>query len=211
MAVVLYDDFGILVLYHLGELAEECGLSDSCHVLEAYFLSTGSYQFVGNAHIVVECVYGRIGDAECALWCHAAFLGPCDGWLDVAHVVQSVEDTCDVGTLLGLYLVHECAHIVGHGVHAQGVQSAVEHVGLDTCLVEGLAEGAYCLVGVFACEEVYLLEGTAVGLHTAEAAHFDDYWRYLGQLVFAWLELTGALPHVSVNETELNFLLHYFI
>ena len=211
MAVVLDNDLGILVLDHLGELAEERRLADARHVLEADFLSAGSDELVGNAHIVFERVYGRVGDAECALRSHSALLRPLDGRDDVAHVVQTVEDTGDVGALLRLHLVHEGAHVVGHGIHAKSVQTTVEHVGLDAHLVEGLAEGADSLVGVLAREKVHLLEGTAIGLYTAEAAHLNDDGGNLSQLILAWLELTGALPHVSIDETELNFLLHYFL
>ena len=81
---------------------------------------------------------------------------------------------------------------------------------LDTHLVERFAECAYGIVRVFTCQQVYLFEGTAVSLYTAKASHFDDNWGNFSQLILAWLELTRALPHVSINETELNFLLHYF-
>ena len=37
-----------------------------------------------------------------------------------------------------------------------------------------------------------------------------DNWGNLSQLILTWLELTRTLPHVSVNETELNFLLHSY-
>ena len=60
---------------------------------------------------------------------------------------------------------------------------------LDAYLIEGLAECADSLVGIVASHEVDLLEGSAIGLYTREAAHIDDDRGYLFQLVFTWLIL----------------------
>jgi hypothetical protein len=153
----------------------------------------------------------RVGDTECTLWSHAALLGPLDRRNDVTNIVQAIEDTGDVGTLLSLHLVHKGTYIVWHRIHTKSVQSTVEHVGLDTHLIERLAECTNCIIRILTSEEVYLLESTAIGLYTAKASHLDDYWGYLSQLILAWLELTRTLPHVSIYETELNFLLHYYL
>ena len=80
---------------------------------------------------------------------------------------------------------------------------------LDTDLVERLTECAYSRVGIFACQQVNLLEGTAIRLHSGKTAHINDYWGNALQLVLAGLEFSTRLPHVSINETELDFLLHY--
>ena len=209
MTMILDDDLWILVLDHLGELAKECWLADTCHILQTDFLCTGSDELVGDVHVIFQGMNRRVGDTECTLWSHATLLGPLDRRNDVAHIVQSVEDTCDVGTLLSLYLIHKGAHVVRYRIHTKSVQSAVEHVSLDTHLVERFAECAYGIVRVFTCQQVNLFEGTAVSLYTAKASHCDDNWGNFSQLILAWLELTRALPHVSINETELNFLLHY--
>jgi hypothetical protein len=153
----------------------------------------------------------RIGDTERTLWSHATFLSPLDRRNDVAHIVQTIKDTGDISTLLSLHLVHQCTYIIRHRIHTKSVQTTVEHVSLDTYLIERLTESANCLVRIFACEEIYLFEGTTIRLNTAKAAHFDNNWGNLSQLIFTWLELTRALPHVSINETELNFLLHYLL
>ena len=210
MAVILDDDFRILVLDHLCELAEECGLTDTSHVLEADFLSAGSDELVSDVHVVLQSVYGRVGDAECALGSHATFLSPLDAGDDVAHVVQTVEDTCDVGTLLCLYLIHKGTYIVRYGIHAEGVETAVEHVGLDAYLVERLAESAYRIIWILAGKQINLLEGSAVGFDAGKATHVDDDGSDALQLVFTWLELSGRLPHISINETELDFLFHLY-
>ena len=155
-------------------------------------------------------MYWRVGDTECTLWSHATFLSPLDRRNDVTNIVQAIEDTGDVGTLLSLHLVHEGTYIVWHRIHTKSVQSTVEHVSLDAHLVEWLTECTNCIIRILASEEVNLLESTTIGLYTAKATHLNDNWGNLSQLILAWLELTRTLPHVSVNETELNFLLHSY-
>ena len=190
------------------ETAEHGRLSYSRHVLEAYLLGTGGYHLVGDIAVILHCMYGRRGDAERGLRCHAGLCGPLDARYDVAHVVESAEDTGYVHALCVLHLIHKLPHVIGYGVHAQCVQAAIEHVRLNPCLIEGLAESAYGIVRVLSREQVDLLEGTTVGLHTGEAAHVYDDRRDALQLVFARLELTRRLPHVTIYETELYFLFH---
>ena len=210
MAVILDDNFRMLVLDHLCQLAEECWLADARHILQADFLCASGNHLVGDVHVVFQSVNRRVGDAKSALWSHSALLSPLDAGDDIAHIVQSVEDTCDVGALLGLYLIHKGAHVVGHRIHAQRIKTSVEHVGLDASLVERLAEGAHSVVRILASEKVDLLEGSAVGFYAGKATHLNDNGSNALQLVFAWLELAGRLPHISVNETELDFLFHLY-
>ena len=89
-----------------------------------------------------------------------------------------------------LNLILQLANIVGHGVHSQRVESAVEHVCLYAYFVERFTEGTNGVVRVLASEEVHLFEGSTVGFHTVENTHVDDSWCYAFQLVFAWLKLT---------------------
>ena len=103
------------------------------------------------------------------------------------------------------FFVHQAAHIGGHGEHTQGVETTVEHVGLDTCLVEGLGKGAHGLVGVLAIEQIDLLEGTTIGFYSAEAAHFDNHGRDTFELVFAGLEFARTLEHVAIDKAKLYF------
>ena len=211
VTVVLDDDVGMILLYHARQLAEHGWLTDAGHVLQAYLGCTGLYQLVGNSRVVLGCMDGTGRDAKRGLRNHAALLGPADAGNDVADIVQAAEDAGNVGALLLLHLVHELPHIVGHRIHAQGIQAAVQHVRLDAYLIEGFAEGTDGLVGVLACQQVHLLECTAISLHTVKASHLDDYGGYAGQLIFARLELAAALPHVSIHEAETNFLFHYVI
>ena len=107
-----------------------------------------------------------------------------------------------------LDLVHEFTDVHRARVHAEGVETTVEHVGLDTGLVERFREGADGLVRVLPVQELDLLEGAAVGFHTVEAPHVDDYRSYLLQLVDAGGVLARRLPHVSINEGEFDFTSH---
>ena len=140
---------------------------------------------------------------------HTRLLGVGDGGDDVARVVKPVEDTRDVYALRLLDLIHQATHVSRHGEHTQTIQTTVEHVRLDTCLVEGLGKGAHGLIGVLAVEEVDLLEGTAVGLDAGEAAHLDEDRSDTLELILTWLILTRGLPHVAVDQAELDFSLFH--
>ena len=183
MAVVLDDDFGVAGLDVLDQLAQRLGAPDACHILQCYFLGTGSNECLGQFGIVLHSVHGRMGDAERGLRYHACLEGIPDGGDDVARVVESAEDAGDIGTLCLLYLIHKAAYVGRDGKHAQAVECAVEHVGLYAGLIKGLGKGAHRRVGVLAIEQVHLFEGSAVGLHTGKATHLYDDGGYAGKLV----------------------------
>ena len=84
-------------------------------------------------------------------------------------------------------------------------------MGLDPRLAEGLGKGPDSLVGVFTGEQLDLLKGASIRLHSGEAAHINDRRGDPLQLVGEGLVLPRALEHVSVDETELYrfpFLYH---
>ena len=117
----------------------------------------------------------------------------------------------DVYALSMLHLIHQFAHIIGHGIHAKSIQATIEHVGLDAHLIEGLTEGAHGLIRILTCHEVHLFESTTIGLYTGKATHVDDNRSDAFQLVLARLKLTRRLPHVAIDEAKLNlFLSHSF-
>jgi len=148
------------------------------------------------------------GDAERGLWNHACRLGPLDAGDDVTGVVQTAEDTGDVHTLGLLHLIHQRTNIVGHRIHAQSVQATVQHMRLDAHLVEGLTEGAHGQVGILASHQVHLLKGATIGFHTGKTTHIDNHGGDTLQLVLTGLKLTTRLPHVTIDKTKLDFLLH---
>ena len=208
VAVVLDEDVGVFLLDALDEAAEHGGSSDAGHVFQADFGGSGGDELVGDAGVVVDGVDGGVGDAERGLGDHACLEGVLDGGDDVACLVQAAEDAGDVDALGVLDAVHEAAHVGGYGVHAQGVQAAVQHVCLYACFVEGSGEGAYGPVGVLAIQQVHLLEGAAVGLDACEATHVDDERGDAYQLVYSRLVFAGRLPHVSVDKAEFDFFFH---
>ena len=185
----MYYYVGMLGLYSLRQLSEHCRLTYSGHVLEAYFCRSSLYQLVGNAAVILNRVYGRRRYAERGLRSHAGLERPLDARYDVAHVVKSAEYAGDVDSLGVLHLIHKAAHVVGHGVHPERVESAVEHVGLYAHLVERLAKRPYCVVRILACQQVHLLEGSAVGLNAGETPHVDDGRSHTLKLVLTRLEL----------------------
>ena len=190
------------------EATQRGGTPHTGHVLEAYLVGTESHQFVHNAHVVLNSVDGRVGDAQGSLADHAGLLGGRNAQLEVARVVQSAERAHDVHTLRLLHPGHQATHVGRHAVHTQAVQRALQHVGLDASLVERLGPGTDGFVGILAVHEVHLLEGAAVGLDAVEAAHRDNHGCNLLQLVHTRLVFTAALPHVAVHQTEFYFFCH---
>ena len=189
VAMILDDDIRVLGLDSLRQGTQHGWLSDSGHILQANLLCTSSNHLVGNLRVVLYCMDGRSGDTEGGLWRHATLLGPLDTGDDISRVVQSAEDAGDVHSLGVLYFIHQCAHIVGHGIHSQGVQPTVEHVGLDAHLVERLTEGSHREIGILARHQVHLLKGATIGFHSGETAHVDDNGGNTLQLVLTGLEL----------------------
>ena len=118
VSVILYDDVRMLRLNHTRQLAEHGRLSYSRHVLETDLGSTGSDELVGYLAIVFGCMYWRVGYAERGLRCHSRLGGPFDAWYDIAHVIESAEDTWNIDTLSVLHLIHQLADVVRHGIHA---------------------------------------------------------------------------------------------
>jgi len=118
MAVILNDNLGMLILDHLGELAQEGRLTDTGHILQADFLCTGLYFLICQTAVVFKRMNGRSGDTQCSLWCHTCFLGPFDRRRNVADVVQAIEDTGNIHALSMLDAIHHRTHVVRHRIHA---------------------------------------------------------------------------------------------
>ncbi len=164
--MVFDDDVGVFFLDHLCELSQESRLSDACHVLQTDLLSASSDLLVGELGVIVQRMDRRGGDAQRALRGHSALLSPFDGRGDVTDVVQTVEDTGDIGALCMLHAIHHGAYVVGHGIHAESIETTVKHVGLDAGGVQWCREGAHSFIGVFTSQQLHLLKGSAVGLYT---------------------------------------------
>ena len=209
--MVLDDDVLLVGLDAGYNLAEAIGTTDAGHVLQTDFVGTSLDELLGEVDIVFNGMNRRESDAKGGLCNHACLLGISDRWNDVAWVVKAAEDTGDVGALLLLHDVEELAEVLGAWEHAEGIECTVEHMGLDASLVEGLGPLTNRTVRILTIEKVNLLEAAAIGFYTVPAAHLDDLWGYLNELVNSRLVLASALPHVTEDKRKLNFFCHNFL
>lgn len=134
-----------------------------------------------------------------------------DGGDYVTSVVETTECASDVGALFFLDLVEELADIGRYGAHAETIESTVEHVSLYASFVERFGPFTHGTIGVFAVEEVYLLETATIGFDAGKTAHFDYSRSYFDKLVDTGYVFTRRLPHVSEDETKLYLSFHSFI
>ena len=107
-----------------------------------------------------------------------------------------------------LYTIHHRTNIVRNRIHTQSIQATIKHVSLNTCLMQNLGVSTNSLIRVLTSQQINLFEGSTIGFYTRKTTHLNKERGYTYQLILTWLELTRALPHVSVNETELYFLSH---
>ena len=205
MTVVLDDDIGVFLFDSCNDLSEHNRTTDTRHVFEADLLCAAFDKLLSEVDVILGSVYFRIGDTHRCLCGHTCLFRPFDGRDDVTRIVQTAEDTGDVGSLCVLHFVHQLTHIRRHRIHAQGVQTAVQHMGLDTRFVERLAECTHRLIRVLTVQQVHLLGRTAVRFHTVKTAHVDDHRRHTRQLVFTRHITSATLPHVTIDKGELNF------
>ena len=208
MAVILNLDAGMLLLDVPREFGEEGRAADSGHVLETDFVSSVRHELLHHSEVVFHGVDGGVGDGERRLRNHSRLLGVFYREFEVAVVVEAAERPCYVGTLGFLHLEHEFAHVGRNRIHAQGVESSFEHVGLDADLVEGGGPLAHGDVGVLSVEEVHLFERSAIGLDAVKTAHVDDGGCDSDELVNPRLIFARGLPHVPVDKGEFYFFCH---
>ncbi len=206
--MILHDDVGLVGLDARDYLTQRYRAADTGHVLEGDLIRAFVDEELGEVDVVLYGMNWRIGDAERGLGDHSRFLCVMDGRDDVARVVKAAEDTGDVRSLGFLDLIEQLAQVLGARGHTKAVERTVEHVGLDTGLMEGLGPLTHSVVRVLSVEEVYLLEAAAVGFDAVEASHFDDRRSDLHQLVYAWLVLTRTLPHIPEDQAEFYFSFH---
>ena len=152
MAMILNDDVWVLCLDSSYYLTQHSRATDTCHILQADFLRTICYQFFRQIHIILHRMYRRECDTHGSLSCHTSLFSPLDRRNNITRVVQTTEDTCDIHTLRMLYLVHQLAHIRRNRIHTQCIESAIQHMSLDTHLIKWLGKGTHCLVWILAIQ-----------------------------------------------------------
>ena len=70
------------------------------HVLDGDAVDAHLLQFAGNAHVLLDRIRRRDGVDDASLRVAAQLLGRPDGPFDIAHVIESIEDTNDVDAVL---------------------------------------------------------------------------------------------------------------
>ena len=100
------------------------------HVLDADHVRAHLLQLLGQLHEVGLVVDGGHGIAEGGLHLSAVFLGGLDGLLQIAHVVESVENADDVDAVFDGLAAEGVHHVVGVVLVAQNVLAAEEHLQL---------------------------------------------------------------------------------
>ena len=208
MSVVLDHQLRVFFLNGFHQLAEFGGAANASHVLQSDFLGTVFHIFIDHGEIVFERVHGRVGNAEGGLRNEAEFVGVFDGEFQVAVVVEAAERAHHIDAL-GLFdLEHQATHVGGHGVHAQAVEGTFQHLALNAGGAQGFRPFTDGAVRVLAVHQVHLLEGSAIGLHAVETAHFHNHRGDFRQLVHSGLILPRRLPHVTIHQTKSDSLFH---
>ena len=129
------------------------------HILNADDACAHLLQLLGHVHIVILVVNGGDGVGHSGLNGTAILDGGLDGLLQVAGIVQSVEDTDDVDTVLdglGAEGIHNVVSVV---LVAQNVLSTEQHLQLG--VGHGLAQLTQTLPGIFVQEAHAGVEGCA--------------------------------------------------
>ena len=135
-------------------------------------------------------MHRRGGDTQGSLRYHTRLFRPFDTRNDITGVVKTTEDTGNIHTLRLLHLIHQLTDIVRNGIHSDGVKTTVEHMGLDSCLVERLTECTDGGIRILTRQQVDLLKGTSIGFHTGKASHINNHRGNTLQLILTGLELT---------------------
>ena len=208
MRVILYYDVLLVSLDASHNLAQRLGTTYACHILQTYLVSTSFDECLGKVYVILHRVYWRMSNTKRSLCYHASILSVLYRRNHITWVIESAEYTGDVSTLSLLYLVEEFAQVLRTRAHAQSVQRTVQHVCLNASLVERLRPLANCLIRIFTIKQVNLLKTTTVSLHAVKASHLYYRRSNLYKLVHTWLILTSTLPHITKDQTELNFFCH---
>ena len=178
MRVILYDDIFLIVLDTGTYLSQCLWASDASHILETYLVSPGIDKGLCEVDVILYGMYWRMSDAQCCLCYHTSLMSIFYRRNNIAWVVKSAEDTCDISTLRLLNLIEQLSEVFWARTHTQAVQGTVEHVGLDACLMERLCPLANTFVGILTIKEVYLFEAATIGLDSVETSHTDDSRSY---------------------------------
>ena len=135
------------------------GQQEVGHVLDADHIRTHLLQLAGQLHKVGLVVDGGHGIAEGGLHLPAVFPGGLDGLLQIAHVVERVENADDVNAVFNALGAERVHHVVGIVLVTQNVLAAEQHLQLG--VLHMLADGAQTLPRVLVQKTHAGIEGGA--------------------------------------------------
>ena len=123
------------------------GAHQAGHVLDADGLYAHALQVLDHLHVVLQGVHGAGGVGDGTGGVSALLDGLINGHFQVAHVVEGVENTDDIDTVLHGVLDKLTYHIVGIVLIAQDVLAAQQHLQLGVGHLG--ADLAQTLPGIF--------------------------------------------------------------
>ena len=151
------DGQGVLQL--LDQIIAGVGSQQASHVLDADGVCAHLLQGLGILDVVLVVVHGAQGVADAALNMCAFLVGRLDGGLQVAGIVQCVEDADDIDAVCNRLLYKVLDSIIGVGAVAQHVLAAEQH--LQLLVGQLLAQDAQTLPGVLIEEADAAIKGSA--------------------------------------------------
>ena len=139
----------MFVLDSLHQLTQEYRATNTRHILQTDFRSTGFNKLVSDISIIFYGMTRRESNTKGCLRNHTAFLGILDRRNNVTHIIQSTENTGNIHSLFVLHLIHQFTHIGRNRIHAQSIQATVKHMSLNTGFMQRFCKSADSLVRVF--------------------------------------------------------------
>ena len=129
MAVDIHGDLdGLFQL--LDQVIAGVGLQQTGHILDADRVGTHLFQSLGVVGEVLVVMYRAQGVADAGLNVSAFLVGGLDGGLQVARIVQSVENTNDVNAVGDRLLDEVLDGVIGVGTVAQHILATEQHLQL---------------------------------------------------------------------------------
>jgi hypothetical protein len=167
------DADGLLQL--LDQIIAGIGSEQTCHILDADGVCAHLLQSLGVGCKVLVVVHRAQGVADAALHMSAFLVGRLDGSLQVAGVVQSIEDADDVDAV-GNRLLYKVLHsVICVGTVAQHILAAEQH--LQLLMRQFLAQDAQTLPRILVQEADATVERSAApALHgeVVDLVHFGQ-------------------------------------
>ena len=135
------------------------GQQQVCHILDANDIRAHLLQFLGQLDEIILVVDGGNGVRQGGFHNTAVLLRGADGLLQIAHIVERVENADDVDAVFDGLAAESIHYIVGIVLIAEDVLPAEEHLQLG--VGQGLAQLAQALPRVFLQKAHTRIKGSA--------------------------------------------------